>query len=282
MMAHDQIHEQLNALVKGDGGITENESAMQPWMISGQDMAGIVSEVSVKQLEDPASNHHEQTPSTQNRFARNVKSVVDIFIEYGNPFTETSSDLFSVDTNVFMANKVVQSVREAEDLGKAQYKAFVGDRLINLSKSIYYIIPKNNLMLFKSGQEKKSSKTKTKISNMKSDLELFSRMYISCQAREGEMDVFFEHENHAWPPSLAENNSMRHGNKADLLKCLEPLAPSPSLPPEIDMKLFDGAALVHTLEPKNAVSTVKTFQDYADRVFVHYLFKHPEVVQRID
>jgi len=31
MMAHDQIHEQLNALVKGDGGIigiTENESAL--------------------------------------------------------------------------------------------------------------------------------------------------------------------------------------------------------------------------------------------------------------
>ena len=32
MMAHDQIHEQLNAIVKGDGGIigiTENESAMR-------------------------------------------------------------------------------------------------------------------------------------------------------------------------------------------------------------------------------------------------------------
>ena len=58
---------------------------------------------------------------------------------------------------------------------------------------------------------------------MKSDLQGFSRMCISCQAREGEMDALFEHENHAWPPSLAENNSMRHGNKADLLKCLEPL-----------------------------------------------------------
>ena len=185
MMAHDQIHEQLNALVKGDGriiGITENESAMQHWMISGPDMARIVTEVSVKQLKDPASNHHELTPSTQNRFARNVKSVVDIFNEYGNPFTETSSDLFSVDTNVFMANEVVQSVREAGDLGKVQYKAFADDCLVNLSKWIYDTIPKNNLMLSQSGKEKRSSKTKTKISNMKSDLELLSRMYISCQA----------------------------------------------------------------------------------------------------
>ena len=113
-------------------------------MISGPDMARIVTEVSVKQLKDPASNHHEQTPSTQSRLARNVKSVVDIFNEYGNPFTETSSDLFSVDTNIFMANEVVQSVREAEDLGKAQYMAFVDDRLTNLSKLIYDTIPKNN------------------------------------------------------------------------------------------------------------------------------------------
>ena len=102
---------------------------------------------------------------------------------------------------------------------------------------------------------------------MKSDLELFSRMYISCQAREGEIDVFFEHENHAWPPLLAENNSMHHSSKADLLKCLEPFSPSRPSPPEVDVKLFDGAALVHTLEPKNAVSAVKTFKDYADSFF---------------
>ena len=28
--------------------------------------------------------------------------------------------------------------------------------------------------------------------------------------------------------------SMRHGNKADLLKCLEPLAPSPEMLSEVD------------------------------------------------
>jgi len=42
MIAHDQIHEQLNALVKGDGGIIENESALQCWMIAGPDMARIM------------------------------------------------------------------------------------------------------------------------------------------------------------------------------------------------------------------------------------------------
>ena len=70
-------------------------------------------------------------------------------------------------------------------------------------------------------------------------------MYISCQAREGEIDVFFEHENHSWPPSLAENNLMRNGNKAELLKCLEPLALHLHSLPEVDVKIMDGAALCH-------------------------------------
>ena len=137
-------------------------------------------------------------------------------------------------------------------------------------------------MLFKSGQEKRPSKAKTKISNMKSDLELFSRIYISCQAREGEIDAFLSKENHAWPLSLTENNSMHHGNKADLLKCLEPFAPSPSSSPEVHVKLFDGAALVHALEPKNSACAVKAFKDYADKVFLPYLFKNYRIVKQID
>jgi len=90
----------------------------------------------------------------------------------------------------------------------------------------------------------------------------------------------FEHENHAWPPSsLAEGNSMHHVNKADLLKCLEVFAPSPPSTPEVDAKLYDGAALVHALDPKNAASAVKTFKDYAEGVFLPYLFRNLEIVQ---
>ena len=36
------------------------------------------------------------------------------------------------------------------------------------------------------------------------------------------------------------------------------------------------------MEPKNAVSAVKTFKDYAERVFLPYLFKHLHIVKRID
>jgi len=75
-------------------------------MIAGPDMARIVSECSIKHFKDPKSSHHEQTLRTQSRFARNVKNVVDIFNKWENPFTETSSDLLAVDTNLVMADEV--------------------------------------------------------------------------------------------------------------------------------------------------------------------------------
>ena len=53
---------------------------------------------------------------------------------------------------------------------------------------------------------------------------------------------------------------MHHGNKADLLECLEHLTQRPNSSPEVDVKVLDGAALVHTLETKNIASAVKIMQ----------------------
>lgn len=287
MMAHDHVHEQLNAVLKGDGGIigiTENESALKRWLIAGPEMARIIHdvEVTLSQKETHDNRHHEQTLTTQKRFASNVQSVIDVMNELGNPFTETSNDLLTLDTKVIMADEVVKNISEAEEIGKNQYKTFVELRLVKMEKPLYETVPKNNLQLFKYGERKVPSKMKSKLSNMKSDLQLFSRMYISCQARNGDMDVFFQHENHSWPPSLAENNMMRLGEKADLLKCLEPLAQRPQNTPDVDVKIFDGAALVHTLDPKTATTSVKTFKDYAECVFLPYLKRQLVHVTRVD
>ena len=96
------------------------------------------------------------------------------------------------------------------------------------------------------------------------------------------MDVFFQHENHSWPPSLAENNMMCLGEKGELLKCLEPLAQRPQNTPDVDVKIFDGTALIHTLDPKTATTNVKTFKDYAECVFVPYLKRQLANVARVD
>ena len=96
-------------------------------------------------------------------------------------------------------------------------------------------------------------------------------MYISCQTRDGDLDTFFEHENHAWPPSLAENNEMRPAKKAELLTCLESLAIKPPSELEVDVKTFDRAAVVPILEPNKRNTLVKTFSDYSRKIFLPYI-----------
>ena len=166
--------------------------------------------------------------------------------DLGNPFADDSTDLVTLDTKV-------TTIQTAEQLGSTQYQSFIDERMSASTKSLYDPIHKNNLPLFKSGKTK-TTKSSMKTVAMKTGVQLFPRMYI---------DSFFEHENHPWPPSLAENNSKRQGSKADLMGCLEALARRPEYTSEVDMEIIDGAALMYTLDPKKSNVTVKTFGDFS-------------------
>ena len=64
--------------------------------------------------------HHEQIPSVQKTFLSQVKSVTDVMEELGNPFADTSTDLYTLHTKLIMPDSVVHTVRTAEELGKTQ------------------------------------------------------------------------------------------------------------------------------------------------------------------
>ena len=102
---------------------------------------------------------------------------------------------------------------------------------------------------------------------MKGDCNLFSRLYLACQARDGDVDQFFSHENHAGPPSLSQGGKLRVGSKADLMPCLEVETASPESSPLVDAHFLDGAAVVQMLNP----GTAKTL-DYAEQVVFTILY----------
>ena len=84
VMAHDQIHEQQNAKVKGDGGvigITENEAALRRWMVAGPELARIVNEFEdeLHRRKDNDTRHHEQLPSIQKSFTSDFNNVMSCF-----------------------------------------------------------------------------------------------------------------------------------------------------------------------------------------------------------
>lgn len=54
--------------------------------------------------------------------------------------------------------------------------------------------------MFRSPRQKEQSKDKQQISSLTSDCALFSRLFISCETREGDLDDLFEHQNQGCPP----------------------------------------------------------------------------------
>ena len=131
-MALDQRHEQNNATVKESGGaigLLSNPSALRSWMVAGPEIARMVSELEEKP-EASQHLHHEQHRRVQETFLKEVKSVVAVFENMGNPFLENSEDLMVLDTRDIMDASVGETVRNTEMLGKEQFEEFVDERLI--------------------------------------------------------------------------------------------------------------------------------------------------------
>ena len=163
-------------------------------MIAGPEIALILSEYSSKI--DNGVNHHMQTQSSQDCFVKDVKNLVNAFEDAGNPYMEESDELLTLDTKVIMSSEVVSNIRRAESLGISQLEKFYSARIVSSDKSFYDPIVKNKLNLFKSGSQKQVSNSKRKLSSAISDVQLFSRLYISCQSRDGDLKHVFAHENH--------------------------------------------------------------------------------------
>ena len=174
--------------------------------------------------------------------------------ELGNPFLEDSKDLIALDIKDIMPERVVESVKNAHKIGVSQYNSYMEDRLEKCLVAVTDTISKNDLPLFGSPQPSKS-KTKQQITALKNDCNLFARLYIACQTRDGNLKEFFKHENQSTPPSLSTMGKIRIGHKSDLLPCLE--TGTLSEPPVIDVKILDGAAIVNMLPRDHS----KTFEE---------------------
>ena len=87
------------------------------------------------------TSHHDQTASVQRAFARDVRSLVTVIQELGNPFEEMSLVL---DTKEIASPSVVKTVNTAEQIGQEQFNAFVKECLVDRTKPIHDTIHHNN------------------------------------------------------------------------------------------------------------------------------------------
>ena len=221
-------------------------------MVVGPEMSRLSRDFEALYLcqDDSLDSHHEQKKSVQRTFHQNVTFLVETLADLGNPFAEQSEDLLAVDTKGIADPSVVQTVRQIEKSGQDIYRQFVEQRLVKREKKVFDPIKKNVISLFRTPSAKTPSKEKSSFSLVKIDSTLFSRLYISCQIRGGNVEDFFKHKNQRFSPSLSQNGSVRLGSKSDLLsKCLALLSVVSEETPSVDVTIMDGAAFVNMLRP---------------------------------
>eukprot|EP00734_Pompholyxophrys_sp_LG126_P000119 Pompholyxophrys_sp_v1_NODE_11_length_5290_cov_18.520778.p1 type:complete len:404 gc:universal NODE_11_length_5290_cov_18.520778:3057-4268(+) len=157
-------------------------------------------------------------------------------------------------------------------------KTNINSVLVNGSISIDTPIKQNKLPLF-STPPCKLARNASQLSMLRSNLSLFSRLYITAQHRGGDLKDFFSRENQRSPPSISYNDNIRLGTKSDLLDCIDFYgASSCELPSEFDCSIFDGPVLLHTLSSSVAV----VFDDYATRVFIPFFERELKRSSRVD
>ena len=162
-------------------------------------------------IDNVNADHHDQKKSNQKSFMKDVSSLINTMQKMGNPFTEDSQDLIALDSKQIMSKEVIDFVKGAKMIGQYQYELFVTERLERGNVAIIDTIKHNKVALFGTPTEKKRSNKEQKMVALKNDCSLFSRLYIACQAREGNLKEFFRHKNQPFPPSLSVSGKLRHG-----------------------------------------------------------------------
>jgi len=161
-------------------------------MIAGPEVARIVDEFeqiaglgSSKEHKD----HHEQTDYQQAAFCQQVLSLVSAFQEMGSPFLDCTEELFALDTKIVCSSDAVQTVNSIQSVGFDQYSKFAKERLENCTTPVSKLISCCKLPLFKQSALKVKP-VQGKLALVRNDCSLFSRLYISCQTRSGDLDMF--------------------------------------------------------------------------------------------
>ena len=167
-------------------------------MVAGSEVARMIADDNTRSHQkDSSHHHHEQHPGVQATFIKDFRSLSAVVEEMGRPFLEESEDFLILDTRDIINGTVCETGRNVEILGEEQYHRFVKERLVESAKPITEPLHKNRLPLFSRQSAKPKARHKRQIALFKNDCTLFSRLYISCQSRDRNLDQFFTHENQA-------------------------------------------------------------------------------------
>lgn len=148
-------------------------------MVNGPEVAQIIQE-SEKSLdrspvEKELTEHHEQNDAFQEDFTSDVTKLVGLIMETGIHLRRGLLTSLLCKAPDAMKNMLTNGVQ--------QYETFVRERLLEKIKKFSEPIKQNNIMLIAGTKRKIKGTRVLRVSSLKRDRHLFSRLYIACQTR---------------------------------------------------------------------------------------------------
>ena len=226
-MALDQVHQQNNKIIKGQGGASnflnmENESALIRWETCGPEVARIVSEFEELYEEESSQSHcslkhHEDNEQFRANFKKDVDTVFNAMP--CNPFEMTS--LCALNNLHPFPPLVVDNHKQVLPSGEAQGKMFINDRLLMEKVPITGKISKNNFPILK------NEPSKNRAVNL--GVSFMNKLRSAVEHRPSLADALFSEELYGVPHcfSVDGGDEMYHGTKSSiqdrLLSCQQPI-----------------------------------------------------------
>ena len=117
--------DQMNANIKEVGGaigLTENETALQRWLICGPEISQLLDEFEIiNEGVNHVREHHDFFDSVQSIFHKEVKSLLPALEDVGNPFDDDSNNLLDLETKIVVPEIIAQILHELENDGEKQF-----------------------------------------------------------------------------------------------------------------------------------------------------------------
>jgi len=88
---------------------------------------------------------------------KDVRSLIGVIEEMGNPFEEESQDLVILDTKNIAGPAAVETVMNAKRIGQEQFQAFTRECLLDRTKAVDDPIPRNKLKVFSTSTPRSQS-----------------------------------------------------------------------------------------------------------------------------
>ena len=166
--------------------------------------------------EDPVFLHHETSKSFQQSFQKDVNSLFETLMKYGNPFNIQHESLLTLMSQDILDDSIKESILNLESKGLAQYKLFCQEVLEKGTKNLFDRMAKNLFPLM-STTVKRVSVAANRIKALKLNNELFSTAATLVKERDFNLSVLYNFEMHDYPPSLSNFGEMNTPTNKSLI-----------------------------------------------------------------